>query len=384
MANIQKRVLKNKISWRARYRTPSGAERSKSFDRKTEAERFLTTVESSRILGSYVDPTTSRLAVGEWAELWLTYQTHLKPSTHERYAGILRRHVLPRWKFIELGKLTHCEVQSWVRTLSLRHSPATVRKVHSVPVLILDMAVKDGRLAKNVARGVNLPRIVTEERRYLTHVQVEALATQCGRPSVVSKHRRLSERRNETYRLIVLFLAYTGVRFGELAALCVDPTRRRARIVASVTVVQGRGLVWGRRRPTSAAKSPSRPSSPLSSPSMWSAAPPTVWCSRAFVAGDLCEPRSSGVEDSMGPRPPSACPDCIPTSFATQRPASPSRRAPTSRSSNGCLATHRHRRRWTSTEISSTTGSMKSQKPWTRHARHHSPQSPNRPRRHRT
>ena len=38
-------------------------------------------------------------------------------------------------------------------------------------------------------------------------------------PAEVSKHRRLDERENRADRLIVLFLAYTGVRFGELAAL---------------------------------------------------------------------------------------------------------------------------------------------------------------------
>jgi integrase len=59
----------------------------------------------------------------------------------------------------------------------------------------------------------------------------------------VSKHRRLSERRREDYRLIVLFLAYTGVRFGELAALRVgrlDFRRRRAVIAESVTLVGSR------------------------------------------------------------------------------------------------------------------------------------------------
>jgi integrase len=69
-----------------------------------------------------------------------------------------------------------------------------------------------------------------------------------ARPSDVSKHCRLDERENQTYRLVVLFLAYTGVRFGEMAALRVsrlDLTRRRATIAESVTVVQGQGLVWG-------------------------------------------------------------------------------------------------------------------------------------------
>ena len=75
----------------------------------------------------------------------------------------------------------------------------------------------------------------------------------CARPAIVSKHRRLDERENDGYRLVVLFLAYTGVRFGELAALKVgrsDLRRRRAVIAESVTTVHGAGQVWGRRRPT--------------------------------------------------------------------------------------------------------------------------------------
>ena len=147
-----------------------------------------------------------------------------------------------------LANVSHADVQKWVTALSKTRSPATVRKVHRVLSLILNMAVKDGRLARNVATGVNLPRPTKEEQRFLTHAQVEALAEACARPTDVSKHRRLDERENQAYRLVVLFLAYTGVRFGEMAALRVnrlDLTRRRATIAESVTVVQGKGLVWG-------------------------------------------------------------------------------------------------------------------------------------------
>ena len=74
------------------------------------------------------------------------------------------------------------------------------------------------------------------------------MAEAIAEPVDVSKHRRFDERVNRASRLIVLFLAYTGVRFGELAALRIrrlDLLRRRAIITESVTVVQGRGLVWG-------------------------------------------------------------------------------------------------------------------------------------------
>ena len=65
---------------------------------------------------------------------------------------------------------------AWVTELARHHSPATVQKIHRVLSLVLDMAVKDGRLARNVAGGVNLPRVRKHEHRYLTCVHVIAQA----------------------------------------------------------------------------------------------------------------------------------------------------------------------------------------------------------------
>ena len=250
MSSIEKRQRGGTVSWRAHYRDPSGRQHNKSFTRRIDAERFLTGVESSKLVGAYIDPSAARLTVGVWSERWLQGQAHLKPSTAERYAGILREHVTPRWGTTRLADVSHADVQAWVTTLSVHRSAATVRKVHRVLSLVLALAVKDGRLVRNPAAGVSLPRVVAVERRYLTHTQVDQLAEACAapRPELVSKYRRHSERRGDDYRLVVLFLGYTGVRFGEMAALRVrrlDLMRRRAEIVASVTVVQGRGQVWG-------------------------------------------------------------------------------------------------------------------------------------------
>ncbi len=248
MASIEKRTRNGQKTWRAHYRTPAGTQRNKTFTRKIDAERFLASVENSKVTGSYVDPALSKMTIGDWADRWLAGQAHLKPSTQERYAGILRKHIGPRWGKVKLGNLSHADVQAWVTLLSKAHSPATVQKIHRVLSLILDMAVKDGRLARNVATGVNLPRTTKHEHRYLTHDQVDDLAQATGYPANANKHSSYDTRTNETYRLVVLFLAYTGVRFGEMAALRVgrlDLQRHRATIAASVTPVQGQGLVWG-------------------------------------------------------------------------------------------------------------------------------------------
>ena len=244
MASIEKRVRDGQTSWRAHYRTPAGAQRNKTFARKVDAERFLAGVENSKVIGTYVDPALAKVTVGEWAQRWLDGQAHLKPTTRSRYEGILRKHIHPKWDRVKLANVSHGDVQAWVSELAKRHSPATVHKIHRVLSLVLDMAVKDGRLARNVAGGVNLPRARKDEHRYLTHDQVDALAQATGYPTDPSKHSSLDTRTNETYRLVVLFLAYTGVRFGEMAALRVgrlDLRRNRAVIAESVTPVAGPG-----------------------------------------------------------------------------------------------------------------------------------------------
>jgi hypothetical protein len=50
--------------WRARYRDPSGRERSKSFARKVDAERFLVSIEDAKLRGAYVDPAECRSRSG--------------------------------------------------------------------------------------------------------------------------------------------------------------------------------------------------------------------------------------------------------------------------------------------------------------------------------
>ena len=247
MASIEKRTRNGRTRWYTRYRDPSGTQRTRTFDRKVDAQRHLTSVESAKQAGVYIDPSRAKVTMGEWSERWLAGTAHLKPSTRERYEGILRAHILPRWRTTNLDNISHSAVQGWVTELSKELQPATVRKVHRVLSLILTLAVKDGRLVRNPATDINLPRVRSTEQRYLTHEQVHALARAAAAPDIPSKHRRIAERYTDQYRLIVLFLAYTGVRFGEMAALRVgriDFLRRRLVIAESVTLV-GSQQVWG-------------------------------------------------------------------------------------------------------------------------------------------
>jgi len=143
----------------------------------------------------------------------------------------LRAHVPPAWGDYQLADVTHADVATWVARLRTQGSaPGTVRQAHRVFSLLLDLAVRDGRIPRNPAERVPLPRIVRGEPRFLTRDQVEMLADAAGEDGDV-----------------VRLLATTGLRFGELAALRVrrvDFLRKRLTIAESATEVAGE-LVFG-------------------------------------------------------------------------------------------------------------------------------------------
>ncbi len=208
-----------------------GTERSRSYRRRVDAQRFRVKVGQRVGDGQRPDgPAPGAITVEQWSAVWLSAQAHLKATTRARYEGVLRRHVLPRWGAVPLDEVRHADVAAWAASLSSDGiGPATVTYAYRVLALVLEFAVRDGLLARNPARGVRLPRNPPSRRRYLTHAQVADLADAAGR-----------------HRLVILVLAYCGLRWGELAALRVgdvDVGRRRLEVARSVTEVRGR-LVW--------------------------------------------------------------------------------------------------------------------------------------------
>ncbi len=215
--------------WRPRYRDAAGKQHARHFDRMVDAQAWLDSVTTSVLTGASVDPERTRVTLAEWAGQWLESKVDLEPTTRRCYETSLQVHILPVWGPVRLGDITHQGIASWVAALSRSgKSASTVRHAHRVLSLILALAVRDGRLARNPAVGVPLPRTVRGEQIFLTHEQVDDLAEAAG-PN----------------RLAILFLAYTGVRYGEMAALRVrnlNLLRRRALIAEAVVDVNGHAV----------------------------------------------------------------------------------------------------------------------------------------------
>lgn len=223
MASIERRERDGQTRWLVRYRTPAGQQRAKTFTRKADASRFVVSVEGDKASGRFVDPRRQTVTVADWAAKWLAGKANLALKTRETYEHMVNAHILPAWGSVPIGRVTHVDLQSWLAGID--RSPATVHKVAQVMSQILALGVRDGRLAVNPAVGLDLPAVRQPAKQYLTHHQVDALAGACGE-----------------WGLLVRFLAYTGLRFGEMAALKVgrvDFLRRRAHIVESATPVRG-------------------------------------------------------------------------------------------------------------------------------------------------
>jgi integrase len=214
-------------SWRARYRGPDGRERSKSFPRKSDAERWLVQQRSLMAQGDWTDPAQGRITFGDYAEAWLEARADLKPKTRHQYQSLMRKHIMPTWRTVPLGKITFESLTHWVARLSLLGlGPSGIRQSVFVVSAALDHAVRSGRIRSNPAHGLGLPRPKRRDYVYLTHGQALTLADEAGRS-----------------RLLILLLAYTGLRWGEATALRVcdiDFARRRIDVRRAFSDVGGR------------------------------------------------------------------------------------------------------------------------------------------------
>jgi integrase len=217
------------MRWRARYVDDIGREVAKGFARKVDATKWLDNVTSTIVTGTYVAPGAGSVTVGAMHEQWLKMQAHVKDSTKAARASAWSVHVRGRWTDTMVAEVQTSEVRAWVSELAEGSAATTIENALGVLRQVLAVAVEDRRIPRNPCDGVKAPRRKHSERAYLTHQQVDQLANAMSRDG-----------------LVVRFLAYTGLRYGEMAALKVsdfDMLRRRVNVRQSVTEVSGK-LTW--------------------------------------------------------------------------------------------------------------------------------------------
>jgi integrase len=154
-----------------------------------------------------IDPRLSSISFEDWSRDWLSGKTNIAPRTRRGYIARLNSHLLPVFGQRKLTSITNNEISQWLaRSIEQGVGIVVLRQSHGVLRQIFNAAVLDGRLNRNPAIGVPLPRVIRREKRALSPFELFELADCC-----------------EGYEVLVKFAGTTGLRWGEIAALqCKD------------------------------------------------------------------------------------------------------------------------------------------------------------------
>lgn len=207
MGFVEKRSANT--GYRARYRDPLGRQRSRSFARKADAQRFLLEMESDKARGTWIDPRGADMPLAEWAEEFLRLSRRLAPTTRQTYRRDLDKYVLPRFGAYRIGRIPPDEIENWLNDeIDGGTAPSSVHRHYRTLRRMLQVAVDKQKLLANPCQRVQPPRVPSREMVFLGWEQVAALA---------NAH-------SDRYRALVYLAVDSGMRWSELIGL------RRARV----------------------------------------------------------------------------------------------------------------------------------------------------------
>lgn len=213
-----------------------------------EVERKLTEIKSRSNRG--LPAEASGWTIGSYAAYWLEHVVapKLRPTTLARYRTLTARYILPALRKKRLAALTPAEVRLMLaRTAAARTtgrngqpederaaiSARTVQQVHAVLRAMLNHAVREELLGRNVARLVQPPTPDREEIHPWTDAEARSFLA--------------AARGHRQYALFVVALAL-GLRRGELLGLRwsdVDFATGQLRVWQTLQRVRGVGIVFG-------------------------------------------------------------------------------------------------------------------------------------------
>ena len=190
--------------FQARYQGPDGLTRSapETFASQTDADRWLVRKEAEIIDGKWKNPD-DKVLFGVYANAWFKERDYAA-TTRERSGSALRLHVLPTFADVVLSEITTPQIRRWrASLLESGVGEPTVAKAYQILRAIMNTAVDDELIQRNPCRIKGAGAAKTAERPFLDVTEVFQLAD-----AVPAR-----------FRVFILLAAFTGLRFGELAAL---------------------------------------------------------------------------------------------------------------------------------------------------------------------
>ncbi len=205
-------------NYRARYRDPLGRQHSKTFTRKTDAQRFLREMQVDVDRGRWLDPAGADMALEVWAEEFLRLARRLSPSTQETYRRDLRRYILPVFGAHRIGRMPADEIEHWLNDeIAAGFAPSSVHRHYRTLRRMLQVAVEKEKIPVKPCDRVQPPRVPRREMAFLSWEQAVDLA----------------EAMTDRYRALIYLAVDSGMRWSELVGLRrarVDLRRRKVRV----------------------------------------------------------------------------------------------------------------------------------------------------------
>jgi integrase len=198
-------INRSKRAWHASVISDHGVS-TKSFEELDEAISWLERGKIMVSLGSWVDPDEEKITFSSYAKTWRSSKSSITGKTLATYDSQLRLHIVPHFGERSLTGISSSDVRKWIGAMaSSRVGATTIRQSYRLLRQILETAFIEERLVRNPCVGINLPKVITSDKRGLTREELNALAENCG-----------------SFSALVMFLGTTGLRIGEALALKVD------------------------------------------------------------------------------------------------------------------------------------------------------------------
>jgi integrase len=191
--------------FQASFIAPSGKRQTapRTFRTKTDADRWLITVEADLSRGVWLNEDLGRQSFGNYARGWLRDHPKMGPRYRETCARNLRLHLQPL-DDVPLQAITPTVVREWYAA-AMRGSGGRASIMQSYRFLraVLNTAVRDGAIVRNPCQIPGAGSDRAKERPVASPGEVVALV----------------EAITPRYRAAVLLAAWCGLRRGEVLGL---------------------------------------------------------------------------------------------------------------------------------------------------------------------
>jgi integrase len=224
--------------------------KQETFPTRTLAEARLAEIESERAATGAVTGREARLEpFAAFAFAWLdSLAGTVKARTLAEYRRLYDTYVAPEFATRPIGAVSPADARRFRADLVNKGlARGTIKHAFDVFRRIMDVAVQDGAIPANPAASVPLPRTTATgdtpvfAPHPLTSDQVARISAHIGA-------------RHKVYGLVVLFLAYTGLRAGELAGLEVQDLDLTKHTIKPSNAPSGRCGAGGRPAPPRAGR----------------------------------------------------------------------------------------------------------------------------------